>query len=72
MKQIKLPQPKYEYWVQIKDHSELHPHTRAFLEQHATVPLDQISVQETNEFLARCWNRANWAGEAYTDNRKPA
>lgn len=69
---MKLPQPKYEYWVQIKDHIDLHPHTRMFLQEHAKVPLESISVQETNEFLARSWNRANWAGEAWTDGRQPA
>lgn len=71
MVQLKAPQPKYEYWVQIEDFSELHPHTRAFLEKHAIIPIEQISILDTNLFLARSWERANWAGEAYCDGRKP-
>lgn len=69
---IKQPQPRYAYWVQIRDYSELHPHTRAFLEEHATQPLAEISIEDTNQFLARSWQRANWAGEAYSDGRQPA
>ena len=63
--------PKYNYWVQIKDHSELVPHTVEFLESHATRPLNEISVDEINEFLCDCWRRASWAGEAYNDMTKP-
>jgi len=60
---INIPRPKYNYFVQIKDHSDLAEHTVQFLESHATKPLNEISVQEINEFLADCWGRARWAGE---------
>ena len=63
MATINLPRPKYNYYVQIKDHSDLAEHTVQFLESHATKPLNEISVQEINEFLADCWGRARWAGE---------
>jgi hypothetical protein len=71
MSTISLPRPKYNYFVQIKDHSELVQDTIDFLESHATKPLNEISVEEINEFLCDSYRRADWAGEAYNDTCKP-
>lgn len=71
MATINLPRPKYNYWVQIKDHSELVQDTIDFLESHATKPLNEISVEEINTFLADCWGRARWAGEGLSADCKP-
>ena len=67
---IKLPSPRYNYLVQIKDHSELVPDTIEFLETHATKPLNQISVDEINEFLYDSWSRARWYGEGLSADCK--
>jgi hypothetical protein len=62
------PAPKYNYFVQIKDHQDLREHTLKFLESHATRPLHEISVEEINQFLADCWGRARWSGEGLSQD----
>ena len=68
---INIPRPKYNYFVQIKDHSDLVEHTVQFLESHATKPLTEISVDEINEFLYDSWSRARWSGEGLSADCKP-
>jgi hypothetical protein len=66
MATINLPRPKYNYFVQIKDHSELVEDTMNFLEAHATRPLNQISIDEINEFLFDSWRRARFCGDGFS------
>ena len=68
---INIPRPKYNYFVQIKDHSDLVEHTVKFLETHAVKPLNEISVEDINEFLYDSWRRARFCGEGFSDECKP-
>lgn len=61
----------YDYYVQVKDHSEIPNHTLKFLESHATVDLCKISVEDINEFLHHAWQQALWAGTGYSRDIQP-
>lgn len=68
MLKLKLKSPRYPYWVQIKSKDELGLHTLDFLNQHATRPWAEITVQDINDFLASCYAQAQWTGDAYSVN----
>ena len=55
MSVIKHTRPVYERLVQVSKIAELDVQTRFFLEGHATRPLEEISVEDTNDFLRQCY-----------------
>ena len=52
---ILIDRPVIDRLVQIKDVKDLDEQTRFFLEQHAIHPLEEISVEDTNDFLRECY-----------------
>lgn len=51
MQKLNFKKPKFYKLVQIESLQDLDLETRRFLEYHATKDLEEISLEDTNDFL---------------------
>ena len=57
MSKLKIDLPKFHRLVQISSYDDLDNETMEFLLFHASKPLDQIDIEETNDFLNVAYHR---------------